>query len=64
LVVAPAAAARAEGAPPELAAVDQGPAPESQRPPIELIVLCPLAVVGIVLGAHFIRRRRGTARCL
>jgi hypothetical protein len=62
VVVAPAAAARVESGTPELAAVDQGPASVPQRPPSELIALGVLAVVGLVLGAQIIRRRRGIAR--
>lgn len=60
VVVAPAAAARSEGATPEPVAVDQGPARGPQRPPIELIALVGalLAALGLVLGAQITRRRR------
>jgi hypothetical protein len=60
MVVAPAAAPTAEGATPELAAVDQVSAPGLQGPPIAIIALVGglLTVVGLILGAHIIRRRR------
>jgi hypothetical protein len=61
VVAAPATVARAEGAPPELAAVDQGPAPGPQRPPIELIAMVGALLATVVIGSLLLGRMRRRA---
>jgi hypothetical protein len=58
VVVAPVVTAQAEGAPPELAAVDQSAAPGPQRPPTELIAMVGTLLATVVIGSLLLGRMR------
>jgi hypothetical protein len=58
VVVAPVVTAQGEGAPPELAAVDQSAAPGPQRPPTELVAMVGALLATMVIGSLLLGRMR------